>query len=216
MVIPADNFKVFEDLMLQPIEKRYISIPLGLWSSSIKLKTAIKFVRDELEKRVPGSMEIHKRVPLLMKIRVLNIENKLLNFYRKKYNQSVVSTICAVNIADLSEFPTEKEVLLRGGFFQALNIFSQVIDDVNFKVLDLVMLNTNRDHLYNPTRLGSLDDEARILFGNMVGFTRNKYIVEYCKERNLPEDMLLYEKALSNNEKKLRELMGLNYDEKII
>ncbi|XP_065676563.1 uncharacterized protein LOC101237262 [Hydra vulgaris] len=209
MAISADSFKVYEDLMLQPIEERYISIPLGLWSSSIYSNVAVDFVRDELKKD-------HQRVPLLMKIRVLNIEDKLLDFYRKKYSQSVVSTICAVYVANLSAFPKEGEVLLRGGFYQALNFYSQIIDDVSFKVLDLVMLNTNRDHLYNPTRLGSLDEEARKLFGNMVGFTRNKYIVEYCKECNLQEDMHLYEKALCNNEKKLRELVGLDSDEKVI
>ena len=200
MAVSKDSFDVLEKLMRQPIEKRYISIPLGLWSFSLDMNVAVQFVREELEKN-------SQSVPLLMKIQVLNLEDEHLQCYREKYKQSIVSTICAVYIGDISKNKEDKEIILRGGFYQALKFYFQNVDGIDFKVLDLVMLNTNRDHLSNPIRLGVLDDEARVLFGNMVGFNRNKFIVNYCQENNLIEDLGFYEKALSNNEKKLKELI---------
>lgn len=203
MAIPRDVFGTFESLLQQPINKRYISIPLGLWSASLLLPQAMSFIKDEL-KRQP------ERVPLVMKIHVLNVDEDYLKVYRKKFQErSVVSTICAVDITNVSAFKEEREVLLRGGFYQALNFYDEKIDGLDCKVLELVMLNTNRDHLSNPTLfVGNEESAARTLFGTMVGVTRNRFIVDYCQKHDLLDDLEKYQALLTEGQEKLKKLMG--------
>eukprot|EP01024_Parvocaulis_polyphysoides_P054568 TRINITY_DN5517_c0_g5_i2.p1 TRINITY_DN5517_c0_g5~~TRINITY_DN5517_c0_g5_i2.p1 ORF type:complete len:463 (-),score=35.49 TRINITY_DN5517_c0_g5_i2:313-1701(-) len=204
MAIPADKFVIFESLMQQPINKRYISIPLGLWSSSLSQFQAISFLMHALKKDASF-------VPLLMKIHVLNLDKEYLQFYRRMYgNKSVVSSICAVPIADVSQHPNEQEVLLRGGFYQAINFYDEKIDDVEYKILELVMLNSNRDHLSTPTLIGRDGDEARMLFRTMVAVVRNRYIVDYCMKNNLSDDLEAYEKLLNEEQEKLDGLMKIS------
>lgn len=203
MALEPSSFNIFESLMDQPIPKRYISIPLGLWSSSTKIEQAVNFVKDELV-RHPGNE------PLLLEIHVLNLKNDFLDYYHQKFkNKSVVSTICAVPIHEISKYPEEAEVLLRGAFFTAVNFYTKVIAGVEFKVLVLVMLNSNRDHLSTSTLLDESEDrEARALFGNMVGVTRNRFIVDYHKKNNLiNEDLDQYEIMLKMGGEKLETLM---------
>ena len=102
MSLPTDAFAMFEALMSQPISSRYISVPLGLWSSSKKYSVAKKFISDSLEMNPTF-------VPLFMKINVLNVEKEYLDSYQKKFKEcSVVSSICAVDIEKISVYK-EKE-----------------------------------------------------------------------------------------------------------
>ena len=201
--IPKDLITTFDTLLKQPINKRYISIPLGLWSASLELQQAVSFVNTQ-RKCHPTN------IPLLMKIHVLNVDESYLQFYQNKFQErSVVSTICAVNITEISSFKEEAEVLLRGGFYQTLNVYDRKIDEIDFRVLELVMLNTNRDHLSTSTLLGEEEDaEARALFGTMIGVTRNRFIVEYCKKNELLDDLEKYDILLREGQEKLKKLMS--------
>lgn len=205
MAIPPSAFTVFESLMKQPINKRYVSIPLGLWSASLERNKAIDFVVGETKNNP-------QNVPLLMIIHVLNLDETYLQFYRDKFQKkSIVSTIYAVPIFKISKYPEEAEVLLRGGFFQAINFYDKRIGNIDFKILELVMLNSNRDHLSTPTFMTEDENKlARTLFGTMVGVTRNRFIVNYCKGNNMLGDCEEYQKMLNEGEEKLKQLMKNN------
>lgn len=203
MAIPTSLITTFNSLVKQPINKRYISIPLGLWSASLDLQQAIIFVKSQLDNN-PSN------IPLLMRIHVLNLNEDHLKFYQNKFQEkSVVSTICAVNITEMSHYKHEAEVLLRGGFYQTLNIYNAKMSEIDFCVLDMVMLNTNRDHMSTSTLLNETEDaEARALFGTMVGVTRNKFIVDYCEKKELFDDLEKYKVLLKESEEKLSKLMA--------
>ena len=203
MALPESAFKTFELLLNQPIKDRYVSIPLALWSSSKQYSVAENFVKMGLKKNPTF-------LPLIMKIHVLNVDSEYLSFYREKFQEkSIVSTICAVDITDLSDFPEESEILLRGGFYQAVHLYDgQDIEGRKCRILEMVMLNSNRDHLSTSTLLGEGDADARVLFGTMVGCTRNKFILNYCKANGLNEDATQYERLLNEGLDKLQKIMA--------
>jgi hypothetical protein len=88
--------------------------------------------------------------PLMMKIHVIGLNPKYLDVYRTQFPSSVVSTICAVSIKEVSSHENECEVLLRGPFFQVLQIYDSKKKrgiKRRLRILEMVMLNTNRDHI---------------------------------------------------------------------
>jgi hypothetical protein len=129
---------------------------------------------------------------LLWRIHVVGLEPHLLNSYQSRFPKSVVSTICAVPVSKLSDFPHEREVLLRGPFFQVLNFFEEgTIEGKPIHVLEVVMLNSNRDH-FTTAELGKDDGPARKLFGAIVSLRRNQFCLEYCERHGLHDDAAAY------------------------
>ena len=200
MALQKGDYDAFQEIRNQPIANRYIATPLGLVSTSSSLDVANKFIARVLK--------IHKdRSPLLMKIHIIELEPEYLRFYRERFPISVVSTICAVDIKDLSVMPHEKEVLLRGPFFQVLDFYDgETIEGKTCKVLEMVALNANRDHI-STMRLGDSSAPARELFGNMVAATRCKFAAEFCSDRGLIEDARAYREMLNEKMSKLKTLM---------
>lgn len=102
----------------------------------------------------------------------------------------------------------EKEVLLRGPFFQVLD-FYKTDEDIMGKpcnVLEVVMLNSNRDHIITA-HLGDQDAAARDMFGTMVTVTRSEYALNYCESKGLSEDADEYRTILGASKEKLDRIM---------
>ncbi|KAK3590790.1 hypothetical protein CHS0354_038728 [Potamilus streckersoni] len=201
MGISKDVFETFEALKRQPIPNRYISIPLALWSTSSDRQVAFRFITNQIL--------THKgeKIPLLMKIHVIELKPAYLKLYRKTFPSIVVSTICAVDIQNLSFFPKEKEILLRGPFFQVLDLYEEgEICGYPCKVLEMVMLNSNRDHK-STAFLGSLDSPARKMFGDMVVATRSRFAMNYCNKKGLTEDAEEYRKIVEMKENELPQML---------
>lgn len=202
MAIKEDDMAAFEVLRSKEIPNRYIATPLSLLSTSVSLPEANKFIEREMLERV-GSK------PILMKIHVTELESKYLEYYKKRFPSSVVSTICAVDIQGLSLLPQEKEVLLRGPFFQVLDFYDgHVIRNQTCKVLEMVILNSNRDHI-STMQLGQESAPARQLFGNMVAASRCKFAIRYYEEKGLENDAEDYKNLLKEKLDKLEELMNV-------
>lgn len=200
MALKESDFGAFEALRNKEISGRYIAIPLSLMSASTSLRIANGFIKRELRECVD-----HK--PLLMKIHVIELEAEYLDYYRSRFPTSVISTICAVDIKGLSLLPHEKEVILRGPFFQVLDFYDgEVIENQTCKVLEMVMLNTNRDHI-STMQLGEDSAPARQLFGNMVAATRCKFAIKYYQEKELYSEAEKYDNLLTEKLDKLKELM---------
>ena len=51
------------------------------------------------------------------------MDKTFLDLYKSYYPDSVVSSICAVNIENISKYSEGQEVLLRGAFFQVLRFY---------------------------------------------------------------------------------------------
>jgi len=200
--LPMSDVQLFEELMLAPPEGRSISVPLSLWSSSKSKEIAESFIEENLE-------HFPNHEPLLMKINVLNVDEEYLQYYEDKYKErSILSTICAVDISDLSEYD-EEEVLLRGVFLQAINITDNgTIQGKPCKMLELVTTNCNRDHLSTSTKLGEEDTHARELIRSMRWVTLNRFITRYCNENRLVEDAVLYQARLDQEINNLHRLMA--------
>lgn len=196
--LAAEDFQKFQDLLKKPIPQRYISVPLSLMSSTLDYNVAKRWLQSLTD----------CKWPLIMKIHVIELKPSYLQFYRKKFPTCVVSGICAVNIQKISDFPDEKEVLLRGAFFQVLRLHAKrEINGRTLHILEVVMLNSNRDHLTSVS-LGDQEAEARQLFGLMVSVTRFEFCVKYCKKHCLHDDRKEYEKLLTENREKLQQLMS--------
>ena len=118
---------------------------------------------------------------------VSNIDRDFLDFYHSFYPDSVVSSICAVPIENLSVFKDEEEVLLRGAFFHVINFYEleRKVKNIPIKVVEVVMVNSNRDHL---TGSSFENTNARKLFNNLVGiqkFRKAREVLENEDERSL-------------------------------
>lgn len=186
MGISPATFESFRELAKRPIGKRAFSIPLGLNSSSAVIESAIPFMQGGIAKN-PSS------IPILQRIRIHGLSPDRLAAYRACYPESVVSTICAVPIGHLSEYPSEAEVLLRGPFFELVGIGEHPtlrIYDKPVQVLDLVMMNSNRDHPSTPQSGPS--DPARKLFNALVSSDKLDACASLAEELGLAADSPIY------------------------
>ena len=199
MGITSEDFHAFSTICEQPLSERYISVPLGMISTSQKSLPAKQFISQRLK-------EDSTKIPLMWKIHVISLEEKLLQLYHKMFPSSVVSSICAVPISNLSCYPQEEEVLLRGPFFQVLNFYKQgLIDDKPLYILEVVMLNSNRDHPSNA-ELGENAELAQGIFRNIINISRNRFCLEYCKRHGLVDDAVEYSKRIAEDKQKLNRL----------
>lgn len=178
-----DIVESFKALLQLPVEKRGIGIPLSLMSSSKNINVAFEF----LENQQFSDEDIKKQIPVLFKIHVSNLDRDFLDFYHSFYPDSVVSSICAVPIENLSVFKDEEEVLLRGAFFHVINFYEleRKVKNIPIKVVEVVMVNSNRDHL---TGSSFENTNARKLFNNLVGiqkFRKAREVLENEDERSL-------------------------------
>ncbi|WAR20482.1 hypothetical protein MAR_002320 [Mya arenaria] len=201
MGVTDEDLDAFKAMREEPINKRNVAVPLGLFASSSSIKVAKKFIRQTLK----GS-SLH---PLMLKIHVISLKQEYVNIYRDRFPGAELTTICAVDIHEISRFPKEKEVLLRGPFMVILNFY----EDENMRLLgqpcnvvEAVMLNANRDHI-STSHLGDLDARARDIFGAMVSVTRNEYAREYCKKNGLVDDAHEYTKAFEDSITKLNAVL---------
>ncbi len=179
------------------VQGRYRSIPLALDSSSTDRDAALEFIKS-------GKGD----VPVLQRIRVLGLSEPSLARYAAAFPQSPVSTICATDITKLSAFPREGEVLLRGGFYQLLNVYpaDEVVDGRQVRVIEMVTMNTNRDHPSTPQ--GTAGRSARELIRSLVTAERTRFCRDYHLERGQHSDAGLYDSVLAGEAAAFRDAYG--------
>lgn len=159
----SDAEKVFEGILAKPINKRKIAIPLEFMSASLDKNVAINYASR-------NRTQIGQ-TPVLFEINVRNLDSKLLKTYHKFYKDSPVTSLCAVPIEMISSNPDDKEVLLRGAFFQVLDVRLEG----GFVVVKTLMLNSNRDHIKTHKYKNT---NAQKLFGSLVKQDK----MRICKE----------------------------------
>lgn len=186
-----DQLQDFEDLAARSVAERYWGIPLAMMSASTSRAVALKQFAG-LDKMTEDTGEYH---PFLWRIHVVNLSPKYLKIYRERFPSSVVSTICAVPIRELSDFTNEDEVLLRGPFFQLICLREEVLEgqEIAIQVMDLVMLNANRDHPSTMELSTEEGEKARQLFACLVGMCRAEVCKELAELYKLTDDIVQYE-----------------------
>lgn len=198
-----EGLREFQELAGKPVSQRYWAIPLAIISTSRNRETASAYAILE----AAGKSD---RFVLLSKIHVFGLDPELLQAYREQFSSSVVSTICAVPIGELSDFPDQEEVLLRGPFFQLIRVYEEPsgVDGIEkVYVVESVMLNTNRDHP-STMELGEDDGEkARQLFTCLVGMGRAKECKRLAEGYELAEDAEQYEQNYIEEREKMMTLM---------
>lgn len=196
----ARQIHQFEQLAHGPVEDRHWAIPLSMMSASTNPNVALEFAGL-------NAAQAPLRRPFLWRIHISDLDSSLLQIYHSLFPQTVVSTICAVSIQDLSPFQ-ESEVLLRGPFFQLIRIHEEFVGgstNAIIPVMDLVMLNVNRDHP-STMELGEDEDRARKVFSCLVGIGRATASVKVASVYGLMEDVKQFEEQVEMQKKKLLDL----------
>ena len=200
--ISPEQIQEFEDLAAKPPAERHWSIPLSMMSASTSVDVAVGFA-------LADSKLGRNRHPFLWRIHVAELGPELSQIYRQRFPSSVVSSLCAVRIAELSTYK-EEEVLLRGPWFQLLRLQHEEVGQlgVRMPVMDLVMLNSNRDHP-STMELGAVDDEARQLFASLVGMARSKVCANLATEWGLSDDAQHYNEMHKQQHKKVLDICNV-------
>lgn len=112
MSVTLDTIKFYEDILRRPdLSLRGFAIPLALTSTSTEPIIGQSFEKPNLAGMVHMNLVIHTH----------GINRQLLEAYIERYPDSVVTSICAMPVGYIS-LEHEKEVLLRGAFFQLLAV----------------------------------------------------------------------------------------------
>jgi hypothetical protein len=198
------DLAAFDRVMQGPIEERFLSIPLAMTSASTNREQALLFA-SKLAAREPGHH------PLLWNISVSSLEPGLLSVYKQRFPASIVTSLCAVPIDKLSDYPHEKEVVLRGPHFQMLNLRKERMRAVgDVWVIDAVMLNSNRDHISAIASNVGEDRVARDFFRSSVIIHRSVICAQYAMEHGLEADAEAYHALASKNRRILESINAAN------
>lgn len=107
------------------IQSQKFAVPLSFMSCIKSQNVAKQFL--EKQKHRTYEEKVRGFCPVLFKIHVTSLEKTFLDLYKSYYPDYVVSSICtsicAVNIENISKYSEEQKVLLRGAFFQVLRFY---------------------------------------------------------------------------------------------
>lgn len=206
VVFSDDQLQDFKNLAVLPVAERYWAVPLAMMSASTDKEVALREFAgiDALMSDNTGT-----RHPFLWRIHVVELNPKYLQVYHDRFPSSVVSTICAVPIHELSDFAGEDEVLLRGPFFQLICLREEILEgrETPIHVMELIMLNANRDHP-STMELGREEGEkARQLFACLVGMWRAEVCKQLAALYNLMDDVEQYERIYRDEQAKFAGLV---------
>ncbi|KAI9651883.1 MAG: hypothetical protein M1829_002119 [Trizodia sp. TS-e1964] len=165
------------------LSQRHFSIPLGFLSSTTSQKTMEDFAQGSGEKGYDQMLWI---------IHIHGLDPDLLRRYEERYPESVVTSICAMPIARITDYG-EREILLRGAFFHIVRMESKKLESQMVHIVEMVMLNPSRDH---GTELASHEDKKRIqrgYFNDIIRASRYKICASLAKAHSI-EDSAGYEK----------------------
>ena len=182
MKVSSEILESFLELLSKPLKDRNFSVPLTFVSTTSDEKNIQGFLHDAR----------HDEKRLHWKIHVRELDPRLLASYRQEYPDSVVSTINAMPISSVSEYPDEQEILLHGPSFQLLRMHEVEAADHSIHVLEMVMLNANRDHGTELAHHHEKYKDQRQLFGRMCAATKYEICASLAKEYGLHEEARQY------------------------
>lgn len=198
MCVSAEELEDFLAASRAPIQERYLAIPLAMTSASTDRDKALTFALEEATRRING-------FPILWEIHVAGLDPKLLKLYQDRFPNSVVTSICAVPIEQLSDYPDENEVLLRGPFFQLLRLRKESLRAANIPlhIIEVVMITANRDHISSVFFSEVDGHRARELFRALVEMQRANLCASRADQYGLSADARAYRESSSRHQRLL-------------
>jgi len=203
MCVSADELTQFLRVSAGPVTERYLSIPLAMVSTSTDRERALTFALKEASSGP-------NKYPIVWEIHVAGMDPQSLRIYRDNFPISVVSSICAVPIDRLSDYPSEREVLLRGPFFQLLRMRRENVhvDGKPLHTIEVVMLHESRDHISSVSLSEPETRRARELFRILVTMERAKLCAGRAEEYGLVDDAAAYRSILAEQRRLLEAANG--------
>lgn len=206
MPVYQETVRFYEDIMRDPdLTMRGFAIPLGLTSTSADPRV----MEDFAMKKSPGGKRL---VHMHLQVHTRGIDEHLFKAYRKRYPDSVVTSICAMPVANVSP-EGEREILLRGAFFQLLSVTTKKSGDgVLVAQVIVVTMNSNRDH---STESSSNIDEKRVqreIFRRLVDASKYRACAELAAEF-APADVQGYRMLADKMLREIRDMQELDLGE---
>jgi hypothetical protein len=181
--------KIRETAAGSNLKNRYVSIPLSMMSTSVAREPALKFAERTDRNNNPHA--------LLWDISVYGMDPAYLAAYRRSFPDSIVTSMCAVPVNDLSYYHVEDEVLLRGPFFQIVRMYEDSLQGEALHVIQAVMLNSNRDHVTAIATNEGEDLRMREIFRDMAIASRSARCAEHAERSGLIADADYYRSAVA-------------------
>lgn len=208
MMLDENTISNLLDIKDLQVQSQKFAVPLSFMSCSKSQDVAKQFL--EKQERRPYEEKVRGFCPVLFKIHVTSLDKTFLDLYKSYYPDSVVSSICAVDIENISKYRDEQEVLLRGAFFQVLRFYEskEKIDGKNVYVFELLMHNSNRDHI---TTSAFEKTNARRLFNTLIEIDRMKKCQDFFESAS---DKKPYKKVEEDKLKELEQIQKLCHEEK--
>lgn len=207
MPVYQETVRFYEDIMRDPdLTMRGFAIPLALTSTSADPRV----MEDFATKKSPGGERL---VHMHLQVHTRGIDEHLLRAYRKRYPDSVVTSICSMPVANVSP-ESEREILLRGAFFQLLSVATKKsgADGVPVAQVIVVTMNSNRDH---TTESSSNVDEKKIqreIFRRLVDASKYRACAELAAEF-APADVQGYSMLADKMLREIRDMQELDFGE---
>ncbi|KAK3485512.1 uncharacterized protein B0T23DRAFT_436552 [Neurospora hispaniola] len=169
-----------------------------------------RVMEDFATKKSPGGEQL---VHMHLQVHTRGIDEGLLRAYRTQYPDSVVTSICTIPVANISP-EGEREILLRGAFFQLLSITNKPNrgDSVPIIQVIIITINSNRNH---STESYINIDEKRVqrqIFRQLVDASKYRACTELAAEfapTTVQGYRILTNKMLSE----ILEMKKLDFDE---
>ena len=192
--------KIRETAAEKNLKNRYVAIPLSMMSASATRQSALKFAERTARNNDPHAV--------LWDISVYGMDPAYLAPYRQAFPDSIVTSLCAVPISNLSYYrDVENEVLLRGPFFQIVRIYEDSLKDEPLHVIQAVMLNSNRDHVTAIANNEGADKRMREIFRDMAIASRSAQCAEHAERSGLTADADYYRSEAAQARKGFSDLM---------
>jgi hypothetical protein len=192
--------KIRETAADENLKNRYVAIPLSMMSTSRSRQSALKFAE-----RTVGRDDPHA---VLWDVTVYDMNPAYLAAYRKTFPDSIVTSMCAVPVNNLSYFrDIENEVLLRGPFFQIVRVYEDIFRDEPLHVIQAVTLNSNRDHVTAVATNEGEDERMRKIFRDMAISSRSARCTEHAERLGLTADASYYRNEAAQARARFSALM---------
>jgi hypothetical protein len=190
MRVDDRRFTEFTATAARDMRNRYMAVPLSMTSTSASRDSALEFA-----KRTGDASDAPHA--LLLDVSVYSAAPQLLAAYRQSFPASIVTSLCSVPIQRIADIPAEGEVLLRGPHFQIMRMYrdEDSLPGEPLNVIQMIMLNSNRDHVTAIATDTDEDKRMRDIFRFMAIASRSARCAEQAESYGLPADADYYRKS---------------------
>ncbi|KAL9071332.1 MAG: hypothetical protein Q9157_005511 [Trypethelium eluteriae] len=163
----------------EDVRQRNFAVPLALVSTTTSTETMQKFAAS-------GESDTMHWI-----IHIYGLDPHLYQIYHEKYPDGIVTSICAMPVGHISAFG-EQEILLRGAFFHIISMRSETVGSRQAHTIEIMMLNTNRDHGTELSLNEGDKKEQRDFFGKIIRASRYEICASLARGIS-SEDVRAYE-----------------------